>query len=55
MSGNMIKCRNCEKEVARSATICPSCGGKPKGSAHEFFFGIIIVLAIIGIIEEYFF
>ncbi|WP_164699271.1 hypothetical protein [Aliarcobacter skirrowii] len=55
MNGNMIKCRNCEKDVARNATICPSCGGKPKSSAHEFFLGIIIFIALLGVIEEYFF
>lgn len=49
--GKMKLCKVCQKEVAKSAKICPHCGAKLKMGLSKIVgigVGIIIVLAIIG-------
>lgn len=48
--GKMTVCKTCEKEVAKSAKICPHCGAKLKGGKLKFVIGGFIALIIIIII-----
>ena len=32
----MIKCKHCGQEIAKSAKVCPSCGGKNKKPFYVF-------------------
>lgn len=41
---SMKICKECGKEVSRSAKICPNCGKKLKSSGLRIFLGILILL-----------
>lgn len=45
-------CKTCEKEVAKSAKVCPHCGAKLKGGKLKFiisgFIALIIIIIAIG-------
>lgn len=51
MAGNLIPCKHCNKEVAKGAKVCPSCGGTLKmGWAKKILilFGGLIALGVIS-------
>ncbi len=42
----MVKCKACDKEIAKSAKVCPHCGKKQK---NKGFTVIAVILIVIGI------
>ena len=47
---NMVYCKSCGKEIAKSAKTCPNCGEKNKKPFYKaVWFWVIIVLIFIGI------
>ena len=48
MSDKLTACKDCGKEIARSAKVCPHCGAKHKKTILKkwWFWGIVIVLAV---------
>ena len=46
----MKKCKHCGKEIAKSAKICPHCGGKNKGKFGLLLICFLLILGLIGII-----
>ncbi|MDY0180594.1 MULTISPECIES: hypothetical protein [Aliarcobacter] len=51
----MIKCRHCEKEVARKAKRCPNCGGTPVANPAQPFVIVGMVFILGAIIWDYIF
>ena len=51
MSNQLIKCKICGAEVAKSAKACPSCGAKIKKKG-TILIGIIVIAVLIGIISS---
>lgn len=48
MSAKMKKCKHCGAEIAKSAKVCPTCGGKNGGKGLKIFLGIFVALIVIG-------
>ena len=46
----MKKCKHCGKEIAKSAKICPHCGGKNKGKFGLLLICFLLILGLIGIV-----
>ena len=48
---NLIKCKVCGEEIAKSAKTCPKCGAKVKKPIYKkwWFIAIVIVAIIIAI------
>ncbi len=46
---NMIKCKTCGTEIAKSAKACPSCGAKNKKPIYKrvWFWAVIVILFLI--------
>ena len=48
---NMVYCKSCGKEIAKSAKTCPNCGAKNKKPIYKsVWFWVIIVFIIIGVV-----
>lgn len=43
----LIECKSCGKEIAKSAKTCPHCGAKNKGGGFLKWIGIIFVVLIV--------
>jgi len=51
--GNLVECKTCKKEVAKTAKTCPHCGVEspnPKNEGLQAFYGFIILLVIVSVI-----
>jgi len=48
MKDELISCKTCSKEVAKSATVCPHCGAKLKLNFIETI--VIIFIFIYGLL-----
>ncbi len=49
--GNLVRCKSCRAEIAKSAKVCPYCGAKRKSSvlgAILTVFGVLILIGAIG-------
>ncbi len=47
MSSKMKNCKHCGAEIAASAKVCPSCGGKNKKPIYKRIWFIVLALIII--------
>jgi TM2 domain-containing membrane protein YozV len=45
LPANMVHCRECGSQIARSATNCPKCGGLQRAAGHRKSRGVAAVLA----------
>lgn len=47
----MAKCKICGAQIAASAKVCPSCGGKQKKPVYkQIWFWVVLVLVVAGVI-----
>ena len=44
----MKTCKHCGKEIAKSAKICPHCGGKNKGKLGLILISFVLILGLVG-------
>ena len=49
MAAKMKKCKHCGAEIAKSAKICPKCGGKNKKSALPLIIVLIVLILLLVI------
>jgi len=50
MGSKMIVCKACEKEIAKSAKVCPHCGAKNKRPIFTKWWFWVVVVLFIGIV-----
>ena len=48
MKSNLIACKACGQEIAKSAKSCPHCGAKNK-KKHPIFIGLVVIFILIGL------
>ncbi|SEQ10931.1 hypothetical protein SAMN02910289_01313 [Lachnospiraceae bacterium RM5] len=47
----MVKCKHCGQEIAKSAKVCPGCGGKNKKPFYKkWWFWVIIIFFVLPMI-----
>ena len=47
---NLVQCRHCGEAVARSAPVCPSCGGTYPGGHDRSLLTLLIMIPIVALI-----
>lgn len=48
MKSNLIACKACGQEIAKSAKSCPHCGAKNK-KKHPILIGLVVICVLIGL------